>query len=382
MKITRPVSAGKAVFRTGGGFMFSGYRLFLFFITAALILCSRAGALERPDTEFGIFQFPADMIPRIDGDPGDWNMVPAGYRIGIGQLEDTKLNEPVNKDDLDVTVRIGWVEGMGRLYFLVEMNDDYWDFEETGSRNDMFELVIDGDLSGGPLIPQLREDKTLDEWEGYTLFHGIHAQNYHINTPAVNKPWTLVWGCQPWIRELPWANAAYSYDFKPGESGKLTLEFWITPFDYAPYDGPERSVATPLLENGILGISWAVIDYDGPGREYSFFNLSHKPTMYGNASDLVAFRLMPVESFLRESVKAEWSFGIVDLERRIVAFKDESHGTITSWLWEFSDGTTSTEQNPVHTFKKGTGYYSTTILTVTGPEGTSKMSKPWDVYVK
>ena len=30
-----------------------------------------AAALERPDTTFAIFQFPADMIPRIDGDKAD-----------------------------------------------------------------------------------------------------------------------------------------------------------------------------------------------------------------------------------------------------------------------------------------------------------------------
>jgi hypothetical protein len=33
-------------------------------------------ALERPDVEYRIFQFPADNIPRIDGDPSDWSIVP------------------------------------------------------------------------------------------------------------------------------------------------------------------------------------------------------------------------------------------------------------------------------------------------------------------
>ena len=41
-----------------------------------------AAALERPDVNFQIFQFPADMIPRVDGDPVDWAMVPAEYAIG------------------------------------------------------------------------------------------------------------------------------------------------------------------------------------------------------------------------------------------------------------------------------------------------------------
>jgi len=39
----------------------------------------------------------------------------------------------------------------------------------------------------------------------------------------------MVWGCQPWIKELPYANSAQRYNFRPGQSGKLVSEFWITP---------------------------------------------------------------------------------------------------------------------------------------------------------
>ena len=33
-----------------------------------------------------------------------------------------------------------------------------------------------------------------------------------------------------------------------------------------------------------------------------------------------------------------------------VSFTDMSYGTYDSWLWDFGDGTTSTEANPVHTY--------------------------------
>lgn len=51
-------------------------------------------------------------------------------------------------------------------------------------------------------------------------------------------------------------------------------------------------------------------------------------------------------------------------------FTDQSSisgSTITSWLWDFGDGTTSTQQNPTHTYAV-TGNYSVT-LTVTTAEG-------------
>ncbi|HQR67649.1 MAG TPA: PKD domain-containing protein [Thermoanaerobaculia bacterium] len=37
-----------------------------------------------------------------------------------------------------------------------------------------------------------------------------------------------------------------------------------------------------------------------------------------------------------------------------VQFTDASTGSPTSWLWDFGDGTTSTERNPAHTFGQGT----------------------------
>ncbi len=52
------------------------------------------------------------------------------------------------------------------------------------------------------------------------------------------------WGCAQYTKELPYANHAIEYNFKPGEPGKLMLEFWITPFDYAGCEGPERAVGS------------------------------------------------------------------------------------------------------------------------------------------
>jgi predicted outer membrane repeat protein len=50
-----------------------------------------------------------------------------------------------------------------------------------------------------------------------------------------------------------------------------------------------------------------------------------------------------------------------------VQFTDTSTGDVTSWLWNFGDGETSSEQNPEHTFY-GSGIYVVT-LTVIGPAG-------------
>ncbi|PHX72590.1 MAG: hypothetical protein CK548_03775 [Opitutia bacterium] len=78
------------------------------------------------------------------------------------------------------------------------------------------------------------------------------------------------------------------------------MEFWITPFDCAGPEGPARAVESVLHQDKLIGLGWAVIDYDNVDARGSseFWNLSSKHTLYGNASELRAFRLMPLEPAL------------------------------------------------------------------------------------
>ena len=358
----------------------------------------KALAQYKPDTIYHIYQFPKNMVPRIDGDTSDWAMVPESYIIGTDQLrDDEQIHSGIDRSSIDVRVKVGWVAGLNRLYFLYEAYDDYWDFARPDLHNDTYEVVVDGDLSGGPLIDQThykvwtadavgesraKIDKRIDLAEQHWSFHGVQAQNYHIFTPARGKDWAMAWGVQPWDKELPYANIAYNYNFEPGQSGKLIMEFYITPFDYAGAEGPQRSVESIMKENKLIGLSWAIIDYDDVNKEHNngFWNLSNHHTMYGNASQLCLFRLDPLQEKFLKGIKAFWTFKVVDMDRRLVAFKDESKGKINSWHWDFGDGETSGERNPIHHYKEGGDYV--VVLYVEGPEGKSRFSRVWDVSLK
>jgi subtilisin family serine protease len=50
-----------------------------------------------------------------------------------------------------------------------------------------------------------------------------------------------------------------------------------------------------------------------------------------------------------------------------VQFTDQSSGEVSGWLWDFGDGSTSTEQNPTHVYEQP-GTYTVTLL-VYGPGG-------------
>ena len=338
----------------------------------------------RPDTIYRVFQFPQNQIPRIDGDFSDWNLVPDSYAIGLDQMKETVNGKGFNLDpaDFDIKVKVGWVKDLSRLYFYVEAFDDFWDFEKLNIQQDIFELVVDADVSGGNFIKKWNVNKEIIPMEElHFRGHGAHAQNYHIFMPAKNKDWAMVWGNTPWIKDFPNANAAYDYNFKHGEPGTLKMEFYITPFDYAAIEGINRSAISILKENDIIGLSWCILEYDNDanGRK-DFINLAHNTEMIHNGDFLNAFRLMPLSEELRPELQANWSFIEVDRERRVFAFKDESLGNVEKWHWDFGDGNTSLEQNPVHQYTTADNW--TVVLTVENKNGKSVRSKVWDVVTK
>lgn len=363
---------------------------------AVLLACGVQGLAQPPvqlpgrNTEvqvtepgFKVFQFPKNAIPRIDGEFSDWDMVPESYVVGTEQMwDDSGKHKGIDKTTIDIRVKVGWVDGLNRLYFYYEAYDDFWDFNQLALRNDTFEVVVDGDLSGGPHVDEFRLNSEIrSRLDAFFELQNIHAQNYHIMTPPTpGKEWTMVWGTQQWLKELPFANYAYDYDFKHGESGTLRFEFYITPFDYASPEGPASSAESKLYEGKHIGLCWAVIDYDGGRGGDGFWNLSQHHRMFGNASMQRLFTLMPLEEQFRKSVEAAWTHTVIEDSRR-VAFTDKSYGEITSWEWDFGDGTFSNEQNPVHEYARDNTRYVVT-LRVKGPKGEDLCCKIWDVSVR
>jgi len=289
-----------------------------------VLIALPALAFERQDVTFKVFQFPASMAPRIDGNTDDWKIVPDDYAIPMEQFLDTEHpDKAVDKKNLDVKVKVGWVKGQNRLYFLYEAFDNYWDFSLPGLHNDIFEVVVDGDASGGALVDQVHKDiwdpavvgvraaipdPRLDR-DAAARLHGVQAQNYHIFTPpGPNKNWAMEWGCPQYGIDLPYSEHAYKYSFKPGESGNLVLEFYITPFDYAGCEGPWRAVESLLTENKLIGLGLGVIDFDNVDARQrdAFWNLSHQQLWYGDASLLPAFKLMPLEPQFQDTVEKKF----------------------------------------------------------------------------
>jgi PKD repeat protein len=80
----------------------------------------------------------------------------------------------------------------------------------------------------------------------------------------------------------------------------------------------------------------------------------------------------PIADFFSPEVYHADTYGGSVLTKT-VSFVDNSTGSPTSWLWDFGDGNTSTEQNPTHVYDVGGGY--TVNLTVKNAVGSNTTSK-------
>ena len=69
-------------------------------------------------------------------------------------------------------------------------------------------------------------------------------------------------------------------------------------------------------------------------------------------SNIITNRISTVTNFYAQTVNGQAPL--------TVQFTDASSGEINSWLWDFGDGQTSTEQNPTHTYEAA-GVFSGTI---------------------
>ena len=257
----------------------------------SLLVCASTHAHHPQGVTYHVFQFPPDKLPKIDGDPSDWSIVPERHTIDGSHLEDTVMGKGENMDpnDLAVEVTVGWSPKTNRLYFLYQVDDDVHNFHPEWG--DIFEIVVDGDHSGGRYHGFDDVDKETEARLACTT-----AQNYHIFTPpGKGRPWAWVWpGRQQWLVDAPWAAHAYRYDFAYKQPGRLVLECYVTPFNYASHLGPAYSAVHKMEPGQVIGLSWSVLDYDESHKRYDgFWNLSHHTRMDRTADLLPNFVLVP-----------------------------------------------------------------------------------------
>lgn len=134
---------------------------------------------------------------------------------------------------------------------------------------------------------------------------------------------------------------------------------------------PHFMLITTTDENGNYELEAPVALYDmRSGRDGYQPSFIQDIQIIEDDTVFVDFELTPCDS---SGMFAGFSGQFVDGRSSTVQFIDESDGFITDWFWTFGDGTTSSEQNPLHTYEQP-GEYIVTLETW-GIDG-------WDMEMK
>jgi len=156
------------------------------------------------------------------------------------------------------------------------------------------------------------------------------------------------------------------------KSGTTSAISWVSPsaVDYT-YNGTKQS---SILGN-YWGSSYSSTDDDSNGIGDTYYTV---PDDLGNDTAPLMGIWQDGNVVSQDSVKPIAGFTASSFDGQApfaVTFTGWSSGpgTVTSYLWDFGDGNTSTDQNPSHTYTTGGNY--TVKLTLTGPGGSNSLEK-------
>ncbi|MEE9449931.1 MAG: FG-GAP-like repeat-containing protein, partial [Ignavibacteriaceae bacterium] len=155
--------------------------------------------------------------------------------------------------------------------------------------------------------------------------------------------------------------SVYAVDVEgDGDIDVLSASVFDNKIAWFENDGNENFTPHTITTNAYYANSVYGVDVDGDGDMdvLSASRWDNKIAWYENLTPMP-----PVVYF-----SAYPTSGIVPLT---VQFTDSSTGTITDWLWDFGDDSTSTEQNPTHTYFVADTF--TVSLSVSGPGGSNTL---------
>jgi len=185
--------------------------------------------------------------------------------------------------------------------------------------------------------------------EGATSFCSVTAYDAtKVESPASNEVSVLVQYSPPTVNfsASPMTGTApLSVAFSNTTTGSVTSWLW----DFG--DSTTSSVQSPTHIYNAAGNYTVVLTATGPGGTVS--KTASTPISVGTpAAPVVSFNGSP-------------TIGSAPLN---VMFTNSTTGQVTTWAWNFGDGTTSNLKSPAHTYNSP-GSYSV-ALTATGPGGT------------
>ncbi len=181
--------------------------------------------------------------------------------------------------------------------------------------------------------------------------------NNGLNNWTLSKNWEIT------KNGIDWSNCLYyPYTFDTFECS-ISQEINLT--NVLEINLNVKTIGTVLfyIDNHLIGSKYIT-------KSNNWTNLKFNTSSYEGTQN-VKFSFMPEEDIYVDSIngningnKPKFTYNFLDFdgENRGIQFYDDSKGFITGWLWNFGDGTNSTEQNPLHKYIKS-GIFNVTLTT-------------------
>lgn len=210
-----------------------------------------------------VYEIPLADIP--DFDDGSflwWEDVLPGASLHDNDFR-TEGGVAPSPYDLGVRVFLAWSDDAGRLFVGVNLVDDVivsYKAEETdGSlRGDHFEIMIDGDHSGGwyDCGGDQETDKRAEAHQGTQVQRYTIAATEEGGWRLVNDNIGLNWtAAETYTRVNGGLLSSYPNDFM--------VEMYLTPWDEVIPEGPADSKLSEVRSGSVIGLQMVVVDVDG-----------------------------------------------------------------------------------------------------------------------
>jgi hypothetical protein len=293
--------------------------LWLFFLGLALQITvglAKPALGHYPEgVAYRAFQFPDHLVPAIDGDLTDWEVVGDSYAILTGQFHDliSPEVEASDSDDFAARLMVGWNKAENRLYIAAQVRDDIHQIDRpAGSaevifRDDAMELFIDADHSGG----QFANFTELSD-EEYRRRNGTEANHFVLAGPPPDEDFFVNYSAAAWyaLPDGPYTRAAVEFAGVLGGEGVTNYEVMLVPFDRVDINAVFQSEEHLLRAGEILGFNVEFNDLDVHSELFDAkWSLSGQHNSYRFSDRFTDLIMMPLEGTLQGTAVEPRSWG-------------------------------------------------------------------------
>lgn len=270
-------------------------------VVLVLSLTALAGAHNPPGELFFAAQFPDAIVPSMDGDLSDWDIVPIDpYTVRNDRLYSPVAEiQPVGRGEVDasdINIRhlFGWNDSANKLYIMSEVFDNVHDGDRENPsafwQDDAWEVEVNPDHT--PTEEHNLEGEPVNNISYKWAVPPVDG-SYQYYRPQASLTW-LVDGTE-------WVDFGWGFDGERYGESTYYYELAITPILSMPNDEAtalEGAVVYDLEELDIIHLSVTVGDFDEPCTEcvlesyQGFWTLSPEMCCTGT-NDLVLAEVEP-----------------------------------------------------------------------------------------